>query len=110
MQTYLPEYLVADVTDLMNSITKATGGYSIRDCSLDATFVSYNSDVNVYSTSSANNSNNINVSSTSNNISNTQKESVSNTSSNVKQGEYKWYVSMITLKNVLEKRYFKRNK
>ena len=68
-------------------------GYSIKDCSLDATFVSYNSDVNVYSTSSANNSNNINGNSTSNNILNTQKESVSNTSSNVKQGEYKWYVS-----------------
>ena len=92
-KTYLPEYLVADVTDLMNSVTKATEGYSIKDCSLDATFVSYNSDVNVYSTSSANNSNNINGNSTSNNILNTQKESVSNTSSNVKQGEYKWYVS-----------------
>ena len=92
-KTYLPEYLVADVTDLMNSVTKATEGYSIQDCSLDATFVSYNSDVNVYSTSSANNSNNINGNSTSNNILNTQKESVSNTSSNVKQGEYKWYVS-----------------
>ena len=52
-KTYLPEYLVADVTDLMNSVTKATEGYSIKDCSLDATFVSYNSDVNVYSTSSA---------------------------------------------------------
>ena len=68
-------------------------GYSIKDCSLDATFVSYNSDVNVYSTSSANNSNNINGNSTSNNILNTQKESVSNTSINVKQSEYKWYVS-----------------